>query len=182
MRHEKITDEGTERHVRIGQVKIGRPGQSLTAILGSCVGIGFLHRKRQIYGLSHCLLSNSETDGRTTRGKPPRRVRPDGVGNGRHVDEAIQSLLAMMEIEDSEKRDLRVILAGGANMSLPADTPPEKLVGSVNAKFARKAIRAAGLRLLEDDLGGTNGRKISIDCTTGEYLIADIPRLGGPMS
>jgi len=29
-------------HVTIGMVKIGRPGQSLNAILGSCIGIGFL--------------------------------------------------------------------------------------------------------------------------------------------
>lgn len=162
-----MTDQGTtELHVRIGQVKIGRPGQTLTAILGSCVGIGFFLKSRDIYGLAHCLLSKSAGE-----------LRNDG--SGRHVDEAIASLLSMMDIQPDEHRQLRVVLAGGANMSMPLDTPPEQLVGTTNAKFARKTLRSAKLRLLDDDLGGTNGRRITIDCATGEYEIMSIPRLQG---
>lgn len=161
----------TEHHVRIGQVKIGRPGETLTAILGSCVGIGFLHPAREIYGLSHCLLSKSQG--------PIRAKTRAGVGEGRHVDQAIASLLSMMEVGPDELKQLRVILAGGANMSMPVDTPAEQLVGTTNAKFARSSIRAAGLRLLDDDLGGTNGRRVTIDCDSGEFEIQSIPRLGG---
>lgn len=173
-----------ELHVRIGQVKIGKPGQVLTAILGSCVGIGFLFPPRKIYGLAHCLLSQSTTAPAGAVPVTSRRVKEDGqvVGNGRHVDQAIESLLTMMDIQDDERRKLRVILAGGANMSMPIDTPPAQLVGSVNAKFARQAIRSARLRLLDDDLGGLNGRRISINCDTGEFEIHQIPRLGGTSS
>ena len=170
-----------ELHVRIGQVKIGRPGQVLTAILGSCVGIGFLLPERQVYGLAHCLLSKSVAEPTSATPVANRRLHEDGqvVGNGRHVDKAIESMTKMMEIQEEERRKLRVILAGGANMSMPLDTPPAQLVGSVNAKFARQAIRSARLRLLDDDLGGLNGRRISINCDTGEFEILQIPRLGG---
>lgn len=170
-----------ELHVRIGQVKVGRPGQVLTAILGSCIGIGFFLPQRQIYGLAHCLLSKSAATAAGAPAATPKRVREDGqvVGDGRHVDKAIQSLLSMMDIQEDEHKKLRVVLAGGANMSMPLDTPPAQLVGSVNAKFARQAIRGARLRLLDDDLGGLNGRRISIDCDSGEYEIHHIPRLGG---
>ncbi|WP_416369950.1 chemotaxis protein CheD [Tritonibacter mobilis] len=173
--------EVSELHVRIGQVKIGSPGQVLTAILGSCVGIGFFFPQRQIYGLAHCLLSQSSSQPVASSAAQTGRTREDGqlVGNGRHVDKAIESLLKMMDIQDEERRQLRVVLAGGANMSMPFDTPPSQLVGSVNAKFARQAIRSAGLRLLGDDLGGLNGRRISINCDSGEYDIQQIPRLGG---
>lgn len=183
--------EVSELHVRIGQVKIGSPGQVLTAILGSCVGIGFFFPQRQIYGLAHCLLSQSSSQPVASSASQPvassaaqtGRTREDGqlVGNGRHVDKAIESLLKMMDIQDEERRQLRVVLAGGANMSMPFDTPPSQLVGSVNAKFARQAIRSAGLRLLGDDLGGLNGRRISINCDSGEYDIQQIPRLGGTL-
>ncbi len=150
--------------VQIGQVKIGRPGQSLNAILGSCIGIGFLHPDRSIYGLAHALLAKS--DGQVT-----------AKGKGRHVDHAIESLLEGMEIADDEKRPVRVILTGGANMTMPTGTEPERLVGSLNAEFAVKAVRQAGLRIRHSDLGGDHGRRIEIDCSTGEFTIREIPRL-----
>ncbi|PWS15383.1 chemotaxis protein CheD, partial [Klebsiella pneumoniae] len=46
-------------HVQIGQVKTGRAGQALNAILGSCIGLGLLDPARGVYGLAHCLLSKS---------------------------------------------------------------------------------------------------------------------------
>ncbi|MEM9099411.1 MAG: chemotaxis protein CheD [Pseudomonadota bacterium] len=154
-------------HVQIGQVKTGREGQSLNAILGSCVGIGFLHRDRRIFGLAHCLLAQSGT----------RAPSKSDLG-GRHVDQAIRSLEALMKISDEERRRVRVFLCGGANMSLPPDTDPKRLVGTTNAEFARKAIREAGFRLSHHDLGGMLGRQVTIDCTSGEYAITEIPRLG----
>ncbi|KMW56218.1 Chemotaxis protein CheD [Candidatus Rhodobacter oscarellae] len=151
-------------HVQIGQVHTGQPGDILTAILGSCVGVMFIHRDKNICGLAHCLLAS--------KGDVTEKI------GARHVDQAIVSLLSLMEVEDSERRRLQVVLCGGANMSLPADTDPKRLVGTTNAEFARKAIKAAGLRLTHEDLGGVLGRQVSIDCATREYTIATIPRLG----
>lgn len=152
-------------HVTIGQVKVGHPGQSLHAILGSCIGVAFLHAPRDIYGLAHCLLSKSATQGEEL--------------TGRHVDSAIRSLTQMMEITDKERRKVKVVLAGGANMTMPVGTDPKRLVGSVNASFALKAVREAGYRVLHDDLGGTVGRQVTIHCDDGSYVIDKIPRLEG---
>lgn len=152
-------------HVQIGEVKIGRSGQVLEAILGSCIGLGFLLPKRGVYGLAHSLLAKS--DAQSKRG-----------GGGRHVDQAIETLLEQMEVATDERRDLRVFLAGGANMTKPVGTDPSRLVGSVNADFARKTIREGRLRLVADETGGDHGRRVIIDCTTGDFTIAAIPRLG----
>lgn len=151
--------------VQIGQVKVGREGQSLNAILGSCVGLGFLYKERGIYGLAHCLLSKS--DG------------PSAKGDGRHVDQAIQSLLEKMEVGPDAIRRVRVFLAGGANMTMPTGTDPKRLVGNTNATFARKALKEARLRIMHEDTGGECGRRVFIDCTTGDFKIDKIPRLGG---
>lgn len=152
-------------HVTIGKVKIGRPGQSLHAILGSCVGIGFLFVERGVYGLAHCLLSKSKatTDELT----------------GRHVDSAISSLATMMELTPPDRRKVAVILAGGANMTMPDATDPKRLVGQTNANFALKALKDSGFRVRHDDLGGNLGRQVTINCDDGTYEIAKIPRLGG---
>lgn len=151
-------------HVTIGQVKVGGVGQSLHAILGSCIGIGFLFAERKVYGLAHCLLSksNAQSDELT----------------GRHVDSAINALDKMMNLTPADRRKVRVILAGGANMTRPGETDPKKLVGSVNARFALKATKDAGYRIMHDDLGGETGRQVTINCNDGSYKIAEIPRLG----
>ncbi len=150
--------------VQIGQVKIGRAGQSLNAILGSCIGLGFLLPSEGVYGLAHALLANS--DGKTS------------AGGGRHVDEAIRTLKKEMGITELNRRKLRVFLAGGANMTMPKGTDPKRLVGAANAEFAKKAVRAAGLRLSHEDMGGECGRRVTVDCNTGEFTINKIPRLG----
>lgn len=153
-------------HVQIGQVKVAGAGQSLEAILGSCIGIGFLCPSKGKYGLAHALLAKSTGPAQTK-------------DSGRHVDHAIQSLMSMLEIGQDERREVRVFLAGGANMTMPPGSDPSRLVGTVNANFARKALREAKLRVIEDETGGDNGRRVTIDCTSGEYSIQTIPRLGG---
>lgn len=151
-------------HVTIGKVKVGRPGQSLNAILGSCVGIGFLFLERGVYGLAHCLLSKSNAS-------------VDEL-SGRHVDSAISSLATMMALTPADRRKVAVILAGGANMTLPDVTDPKRLVGRTNADFALKALKESGFRVRHDDLGGTLGRQVTINCDDGTFDIATIPRLG----
>ena len=150
--------------VQIVEVKIGHAGQSLNAILGSCIGIGFLYPEGKVYGLAHALLAKS--------------TGPALKGKGRHVDHAITSLLEMMQIADSDRRKVKVFLAGGANMTLPSNAERSRMVGAVNADFARVAVREAGLRLRHEDTGGEHGRRVEIDCDTGDYTINTIPRLG----
>ena len=84
----------------------------------------------------------------------------------------------MMQIPDDQRRKVKVFIAGGANMTLPSDADPKRMVGATNANFARKALREAGLRLHHEDTGGEQGRRVEIDCNTGEYTIKTIPRLG----
>lgn len=151
-------------HAQIGEVKIGREGQTLHALLGSCVGVGFLWPKRHIFGLGHCLLSKS--------------AQVTEELGGRHVDQAIWSLMRLMDISKEERRQVHVILVGGGNMTMADNTPDARLVGSINATFAKKAVKLEGLRLIHDDLGGNHARKVSIDCTTGQFTVKQIQRLG----
>ncbi|WP_368184390.1 chemotaxis protein CheD [Aestuariibius sp. HNIBRBA575] len=150
-------------HVTIGQVKTGQAGQSLHAILGSCIGLGILDPKNGVYGLAHCLLSKSDT--------PIEKL------GGRHVDQAIYSLMQLMDLKPSEMRKLQGIVVGGANMTLPEDADPSRMVGQINSKFAYKSLREAGMRRIHEDVGGMLGRQITIDCTSGEFTVSAIPRL-----
>lgn len=153
-----------ELHAQIGQVKIGRPGEYLHALLGSCIGIGVLHRDDEVYGLAHCLLSRS-----------PDPIKKIGA---RHIDQAVFSLMKLMDIDEENRRRVNVFIAGGGNMTRAADAASDELVGCVNSDFARQLLRQKRLRLIHEDVGGCNARKVIIDCTTGEFEINSIPRLG----
>ena len=153
-----------EHHAQIGQIKIGREGDFLHALLGSCIGIGFLYPDAGIYGLAHCLLSKSP--------KPFNEI------GARHVDQAIYSLMKVMEIGPEQRRRVNVFIAGGGNMTRAVDAAPSKLVGSVNSEYAKKVLRERRLRLIHEEVGGSNARKVIIDCSTGNFEIKNIPRLG----
>ena len=151
-------------HVQIGQVKIGRSGDILTAILGSCIGLGLLYPARNIFGLAHCLLSSS--------GQVSDKI------DGRHVDQALRSLVSLMALKPADHRHVKAIIVGGANMTMSPDTDPKRLVGTINSGSAYSAVRELGLRNIHVDTGGVLGRRVTIDCTTGEVDVAQIPRLG----
>ncbi|NQY15432.1 MAG: chemotaxis protein CheD [Henriciella sp.] len=153
-----------ELHAQIGQVKIGRPGEYLHALLGSCIGIGVLHPDEEVYGLAHCLLSKS-----------PDPIKKIGA---RHIDQAVYSLMKLMDIHEENRRRVNVFIAGGGNMTRAPDATSDKLVGCVNFQFAKKLLREKRLRLIHEEVGGCNARKVIIDCSTGEFEINNIPRLG----
>ena len=59
-------------------------------------------------------------------------------------------------------------IAGGASMFGHA-MPME--VGESNIQSILKALRSAGIRLAAQDIAGTKGRRVTLDCTSGELLI-----------
>lgn len=151
----------TSLNVHIGEIKTGRHDHELHTILGSCIGIGILWKKRGLYGLAHCLLPNSSND--------------QFEFGGRFVDQAVPSLYQVMEVTSG--RDIRAIVAGGANMTLPNSDTPEKLVGYQNARAAVAQLERMRIRIIHEDTGGLEGRKMSICCSTGDFTIRKIPRM-----
>lgn len=154
---------GQEYHARIGQVKIGSNGDQLHALVGSCIAIGFLHKNRSICGLAHCLLPDSKS-------------KTFEIG-ARYVDQAIHSLLQLMEVQPDETRALRAIVVGGGNMTKPKGSDPKQMVGVSNAQFAKKTLRQKRIRIMHEDIGGMHGRKIVIDTATNDFHVNVIPRI-----
>lgn len=153
-----------EINVHIGEVKVARKGETLKTILGSCVGIAFIWKKKNICGLAHCLLSES-----------PEKTFAIG---GRFVDQAIPSLIALMRIRSEDMPEIEVIIAGGGNMTQPGAKNPDALVGSLNFTVAERELKRLGLKPSRIDRAGEEGRKITINSKECTYLIECIPRLG----
>lgn len=152
-----------EKNARIGEVKIGKGDERLRAILGSCVGVVLLWPNKGVYGLAHCLLSET----------------PEKSFNicGRYVDHAITSLLKLMRANQGDYSEIRAVIAGGGNMTMPEETCPTKLVGANNVSTAIKCFKELKIKVINEDTGGMEGRTVVVHCATGEVEIKRIPRI-----
>ena len=149
--------------VHIGEVKIAKHGESLKAILGSCVGIALIWEQQGKCGLAHAFLPQSPT---TTY----------QIG-AKYVDQAVRSLMAMMKIKGENTQDVSAIVVGGGNMTADEDKNQKKLVGASNFKNALKEIESRGFNLTYSEGGGTLGRKITVDGANFTYRVETIPRI-----
>ncbi|MFK7996321.1 MAG: chemotaxis protein CheD [Granulosicoccus sp.] len=161
-------------NVHIGEVKTGSGEQQLHTILGSCIGIALLWPKRGVYGLAHCLLPNAPEKIILEMTSGKRRKKQE-VYAGRYVDQAIESLTQAMSI--TNYRDIRAVVAGGANMTLPNANEPEKQIGRQNAISALQCLDERKIIVVHQDTGGHEGRKMSIKCDSGFYEVKAIPRI-----
>lgn len=151
-------DEAGVRHVGIGEIKVGKRGEMLCALLGSCVAIAFIWPRERRCGLAHCLLPTA-----------PGLVLRAG---GRYVDQAVPTLLKLMGVTEQDKDELQVILTGGASMFGPARVVSR--VGAANVAAAHKVLSEHRLQLHYDDTGGRRGRQVRIDCADHSFAIRKI--------
>ena len=144
-------------YVLSGQMQIGHGHQVLTALLGSCVGIGMIWRNQGRCGLAHCFL-------------------PDGVeaceDSARYVSAAVPRLLALMGVRREQYDEVDVVIAGGARMlNLRA---LGGAVGTRNIEAARSQLSLRGLQVRFQDVGGSQSRRLSIDCDQQTFSVVRI--------
>lgn len=150
-------------NVHIGEIKIAKNGETLKAILGSCVGIGFIWKKKGICGLAHCLL--------------PENPEKSFAISGRYVDQAVASLFALMKIENEDVNEIEVIFVGGGNMTNPNAQDNSKLIGGQNLQVAERELKKKGMKIVFVEHGGCQGRKVIIESSTCNFRVEVIPRL-----
>lgn len=139
--------------VGMGQILLAlAPGQ-LNAVLGSCVGIALYHRRLKLGALAHVVLPDST-------GRP-------GVP-GKFADTAVPHMVQQLEAKGAMRSQLVVRIAGGACM-FGVGGPLQ--IGDANIEAVTKALNAMGLRVQAQDVGGTKGRRVTLDCATGQLLV-----------
>ncbi|MTV36171.1 chemotaxis protein CheD [Duganella radicis] len=146
------------QQVAMGQLKIGSRSGQLQALLGSCVGIAFIWKKRRRCALAHCLLPESE--------------QASGELGARYVSQAVPSMLRLIGATAADYADIEVVLAGGATMLNGCSSRLQ--IGQQNADAARRYLRKYGLNVAYCRVGGKSGRTLNIDCATGAYLVQEI--------
>jgi chemotaxis protein CheD len=139
----------------MGQIAIGRAGDVLEAILGSCVGVVLLHPRQKVAALAHVVLPAS--NGRT------------GAAPGKFADIAIPEMLRLLACEGVPATGLIAKLAGGANMFGSATGSMQ--IGESNSAAITAALAAKNIRIAAKHLGGAKGRRILVDCESGSVNV-----------
>ncbi|GGY33996.1 chemotaxis protein CheD [Pseudoduganella albidiflava] len=147
------------RHVWAGAFAVGSGDMVLTALLGSCVGISIIWRRKKRCALAHCLLGDAPAG--------------DTGVDVRYVSNAVPALLRSLGARPADYAELEVVAAGGA--SLFERLPSPMRVGERNVIAFERAMAAYGLRVVHQFLGGSHGSRITLDCATLTY---DTRRLG----
>lgn len=156
-------DHAPLQQVGMGQLSVGTRDEQLQALLGSCIGIGFLWKKGHCCGLAHCLLPEAPGSGHSM-----------GAPNARYVSQAVPSLLRLMGARQADYPDIEVVLAGGASMFGPDNGRGRLQVGRQNAEAAQKYLDQCGLSVSFCALGGRHGRQLLIDCAHHSFAVTDV--------
>lgn len=149
---------------RMGQMRTTSTGDTLKAIMGSCVGVGILWEKHGIYALSHCLLGSS----------------PNGSGtlNAKYVSDAIPMMLQAMKVENRrDLRQLQAVVVGGGNMLQETGNPGGEEIGPSNIDAAETYLNKNRVPIQHLQCAEGNASQLFIHGASGDYEIILIPKL-----
>jgi len=134
-----------------GELNASKEPAQITTILGSCVAVCLWDAKIGIGGMNHFLLPAwREGEGPSTR----------------FGDIATRTLLQKLLELGCQRRNLIAKLFGGAALFRSQDSYIASL-GSKNVDAARTMMKNAGIPVIAQDTGGTNGRKIVFNTDDG---------------
>lgn len=128
-----------------------RTDETIVTVLGSCVAACIRNPATGFGGLNHFMLPESDS----------------GIWNGasaalRYGNYAMEVLINEVLKSGCRRQDLEIKLFGGADLT---DGPT--LIGSSNVSFVLEYLRAEDLTIASADLGGSYGRRIHYNPSTG---------------
>lgn len=128
---------------------------AVTTILGSCVAVCIWDHKLKIGGINHYLLPYSPSKG-------------DALLKFGNV--AINYLMQKIFAMGCTRGNLQAKIFGGACV-LEAFKHKDDHLGLKNVEIAIKYLTMEGIPIIENDVGGNNGRKIIFQTNSGSALV-----------
>jgi len=153
------TNTTKNQAVGMGQIVVGQHPAQLTAVLGSCIGLTLHHKRTRIGAMAHVVLpvSNGKSE------------RP-----GKFADTAIPYMFELFRQRGIEPNALSAKVVGGACM-FGVSGPMQ--IGQSNNEAIVRALKAAGVTITAEDVGGNSGRRVTFDCDSGALTVE---RIGHP--
>jgi len=156
--------QGTGPVIKVGlaQYRIGKaPLKMMTMALGSCLGIVLYDAETRMGAMAHVMH--------------PKRSRVKNNSNrAKFVDTAIGIMIERMIKRGAMREKLQAKIFGGAHMFQHVVGCPGVIqIGDENVASAREELRARGIPLVAEDVGGVKGRTLLFDVSDGSVLVQD---------
>lgn len=149
MERENVIDVAT------GEVKAAKAPACLECLaLGSCVAVILYDKESKIGGIAHVMLPVSPY------------VITQRKERLKYADVAVPELIQYLQKLGAKKESLCARMVGGALM-----IPGVSDIGRENSEAARKILHERNIKILDEHLGGTEGRSVTFDLSTGELRI-----------
>ncbi len=125
--------------------------EMVVTILGSCVAACIRDKNTKLGGMNHFLLAEE----------------PSGItsSSNRYGSNAMEQLINSILRKGGRREDLEIKLFGGANVIENAT-----LIGTNNINFVRSYLKKENLKIVSEDLGGSQARRIHYWPSTGRVL------------
>ena len=122
--------------------------------LGSCVAIVLYDKGKKIGGLAHVVLPFVSNSVPITH-------------PGKFANTAVKELLNQMARKGANLSMIQAKLFGGANMFSGLTNRKKKAIGTLNVEAAIEAIKSYDIKIVVKDVGGSLGRSIFFDISSG---------------
>jgi chemotaxis protein CheD len=129
--------------------------------LGSCLGIILYDAEAKSGGMAHTLLPHPRPGMETER-------------KTKFVSTAIQLMLEDLLAQGCRQENLTAKLFGGANMFSGLQSPDKETIGQRNIRMAKETLAEIGIPLVAEDTGGTFGRTLEFDLSSGQVLVRSV--------
>ena len=127
-------------------------GMLITYALGSCIGICLYDQKIKLGALIHIML--------------PLNMEPGRKNTMKYADTGIRETLKMMEAKGASRSRITAKVAGGAKM-FEVKGGSLSNIGQRNIESVHNTLKREGIKLLQEDVGGTVARTLLFDVGTG---------------
>ena len=127
-------------------------GMLITYALGSCIGICLYDQKIKLGALIHIML--------------PLNMEPGRKNTMKYADTGIRETLKMMEAKGASRSRITAKIAGGAKI-FEVNGGNLGNIGQRNIESVHNTLKREGVKLLQEDVGGTVARTLLFDVGTG---------------
>jgi chemotaxis protein CheD len=149
---------GETAYVHVGQLYASAERRLVSTILGSCVSVCLWDPELGIGGLNHFLL--------------PQCVQ-NGGSSSRFGNVAIAELFEQLQQLGAVRHRLKAKMFGGASV-IDAFQSANASLGMQNVALARRLLADARIPIVNEDVGGTQGRKLVFQTHDGAAWVRHI--------
>ena len=147
----------------MGEIKVSQQRSvTMSCIgLGSCIGFCAYDPLAKVGGMAHMVL--------------PESCKPNGgPGSAKYVNTGIPLMFTELEKMGAARIRMKITLSGGARMFNIPGLSSTLDVGSRNIDMALKVLASEGIRSYLSDVGGNQGRTMSLLMDTGQVFVRTV--------